>query len=104
MIEGTAITEEECKLFFDQWQALADARIMPHTTDFLHDPDPELISYVHIIELVKNGQLIRFMGTGLVDLWSEDRTNQILVQLCRKISKLSLMTSLRQSSPIPAVW
>ena len=51
---------------------------MPHTTDFLHNPDPGLISFVHIMELVEDGQLVRFMGTGLVDLWGEDRTNQIL--------------------------
>ena len=78
MIDGTAISEEECKQFLDQWKALAGAEVMPHTTDFLHNPDPALISFVHIMEMTEQGQLVRFMGTGLVDLWGEDRTNQVL--------------------------
>ena len=77
LIDGTAISEEECRRFLDQWKALAGAEVMPHTSDFLHDPDPALISFAHIMEITDRGQLVRFMGTGLVDLWGEDRTNQI---------------------------
>ncbi len=78
LIDGAAISEEDCKQFFDQWKVLAGVQVMPHTTDFLLNPDPTLISFVHIMEMTDQGLLVRFMGTGLVDLWGEDRTNQIL--------------------------
>lgn len=50
---------------------------MPHTRDFLTNPDPALISQVYILEVTEQGPLIRFMGTGLVDLRGVDLTGKI---------------------------
>lgn len=59
------------------WRSLAGDEKMPHTSDFLNNPDINLIPFVEIVELTDEGQLVRFMGTGLVELWGADRTNQI---------------------------
>lgn len=77
MVDGPAISEPECIQFFAQWKQLARDTLMPHTSAFLNDPVPELIPFVQILDLIQEGQRIRFMGTGLVDLCGRDSTNEI---------------------------
>lgn len=82
-VEGSRLEHNEpfvsepCRRFYDQWSGLITKGITPHSRDFLTDPDPSLISNVYILEVTDQGPLIRFMGTGLVEIRGQDLTDKI---------------------------
>lgn len=71
------IMSEPCRRFCDHWESLKGDGGVPHTSEFLNQHDPQLISSVYILEITDGGPLIRFMGTELVDLIGKDLTNTI---------------------------
>lgn len=71
------LLSESCQEFYRQWSNLVSQELAPHTRDFLTNPDPSLISNVYVLEVTELGPLIRFMGTGLVELRGKDMTNTI---------------------------
>ena len=77
MADGGAISEQACLQFLAFWESLIKDEALPHRSDFLTSPDPDLIRFVQILEITDLGQLFRFMGTGLVGQWGLDQTNSI---------------------------
>lgn len=77
MENSEPFVSEPCGRFYAQWAGLITNGLMPHSRDFLTDPDPSLISSVYILEVTPQGPLIRFMGTGLVEIRGQDLTGKI---------------------------
>lgn len=68
---------ETCRAFYQYWSQLEGGGRIPHSRTFLDRADPKLISNVFIIEIAEQGQVIRFMGTALVEMWGNDSTNKV---------------------------
>lgn len=63
--------------FFAHWKSLPCSHGIPHTRTFLDRAIP-LMSTAFIFELVPDGSLIRFMGSGLVARWQRDFTGDFI--------------------------
>ena len=85
LADGGAISEQAGLQLLVFWKSLIKDEALPHRSDSLTSPDPDLILFVQILEITDLGQLFRFMGAGLVGLWGLDQTNSIF-------SKLSVAT------------
>lgn len=81
LADGGAISEQAGLQLLAFWESLIKDEALPHRSDSLTSPDPDLILFVQILEITNLGQLFRFMGTGLVGLWGLDQTNSIFSKL-----------------------
>ena len=81
LADGGAIPEQAGLQLLAFWKSLIKDEALPHRSDSLTSPDPDLILFVQILEITDLGQLFRFMGTGLVGLWGLGQTNSIFSKL-----------------------
>jgi len=67
-----------CASFFTHWKNLAREGVSPHSSAFLDSAPAALMPYTLILELLPEGILVRFMGSGVVNRWRADFTYEYL--------------------------
>lgn len=58
------------------WDALRNGAMLPHTSEFLARGPYRMMKDTFILESVPQRQLVRFMGTSLVNSWCADLTDK----------------------------
>jgi hypothetical protein len=67
---------DTCSAFLAHWQALPRQGLMPHTRTFFDHPPVQLMPFVFVHDIMPEGLLVRYMGSGLVERWRHDLTGE----------------------------
>lgn len=92
---------EDAHSFWTAWDGLRNGRTLPHYRDLFEGVPSALIPRMVILERAKDGYIVRFVGTGVVELWGSDHTGDNLTQVMPSafLKGLSPLLDLARSYP-----
>ena len=79
-VRSVSLETEPCRIFLRHWSELPKTGLIPHSRAFLDAAPAALMPYVMIQELMPEGLLVRFYGTGLEKRWQHDLTGRFFAE------------------------